>query len=74
MNNDTIKASDGSVWHVRYDYPPIPSRCEDWSATHDDYDGAPDACDNRTVSAATPGELPKLIEDWIWENGEGDEA
>jgi len=50
---DTYTASDGSRWHLSYDFPPIPSRSYDWSATHEDYDGAPDAHDDRCVHGPT---------------------
>ena len=59
---DTYTASDGSKWHLSHDFPPIPVRSCDWSATHDDYDGAPDAGDNRSVMGATRAEACKAVE------------
>lgn len=38
-------------WHIHYDPPPIPTRNCDWRFWHDDFDGAPDANDNRSGSA-----------------------
>lgn len=40
-------------WHIEFNPPPIPTRACDWQFWHDDYDGAPDANDNRCGSAAT---------------------
>ena len=41
---------DGIVygkWRIYYDPTPLPYRTLDWTYVHDDYDGAPDANDNR---------------------------
>lgn len=38
-------------WRVYFDPPPIPTRNCDWHFYHDDYDGAPDSCDQRHGSA-----------------------
>lgn len=40
-------------WHIYYDPPPIPTRSCDWQFYHDDFDGAPDAGDNRCGFAPT---------------------
>lgn len=40
-------------WHIEYNPPPIPTRACDWQFWHDDFDGAPDANDNRSGSAAS---------------------
>ena len=61
-NVDDYTASDGSLWHIRATYPPIPTRAYDWEGIHDDYDGAPDAHDNRVVNAADPEEVIVEIE------------
>lgn len=37
-------------WHIYFEPPPIPCRNSDWHFYHDDYDGAPDANDNRAAS------------------------
>ena len=58
-------ATDGSKWNLSYDCPPIPVRGIDWSATHDDYDGAPDAYDNRSVTAETRSAVIKAVEEFI---------
>ncbi len=69
MIEDTYTASDGSLWILRFAHPPIPSRAYDWDAVHDDYDGAPDAHDDRAVSARTREEVLVAVERWIEENG-----
>lgn len=58
-------ASDGSLWHLRFSPPPIPTRAHDWMAVHDDYDGAPDAGDDRYFTSATIEGVIVEIEDWI---------
>ena len=68
--SDTYRASDGSLWHVEFVYPPIPSRHADWSAHHDDYDGAPleyggPPGDDRAVTAPTRAALLAEIEEFI---------
>jgi len=50
---DTYTASDGSRWHLTWLSPPAPYRSHDWSAAHEDYDGAPDAHDDRCVYGPT---------------------
>lgn len=62
-------ASDGSVWRVENSCPPIPVRDYDWCATHDDYDGAPDAYDDRAVYGKTKEAAVAAVEWWIAENG-----
>jgi hypothetical protein len=34
-------------WDIYYDAKPIPTTACDWNFVHEDYDGAPDANDNR---------------------------
>lgn len=34
-------------WVIYFDPPPIPIRTLDWTYSHDSFDGAPDANDNR---------------------------
>ena len=58
-------ASDGSRWHVRCESPPIPTRSHDWSAVHDDYDGAPDAHDDRHVYGATREAVIEAVERYL---------
>lgn len=55
-------------WLISYDYPPIPCRNFDWSATHPDYDGAEDANDNRHVAASTREGVMAEIDAWHAEN------
>lgn len=57
-------------WHVRHDPPPIPVRNCDWQFWHDDFDGAPDANDNRSGSAASLEAAKSEIDAWELENGE----
>ena len=40
-------------WTIYFDPPPIPTRECDWHYVHKDFDGAPDANDNRCGSAAS---------------------
>ena len=55
-------------WHIRYDPPPIPSRASDWHFAHSDFDGAPDANDNRCGRAASLEAAKAEIDAWIEEN------
>lgn len=55
-------------WSISFDYPPIPFRDFDWSATHPDYDGADDANDNRHVCASTREGVIAEIDAWCAEN------
>lgn len=63
-------------WSVSHDYPPIPDRSMDWSATHPDFDAEWEGeergwvGDGRGVTAATYPELTDEIDAWIEENGE----
>ena len=68
-SGSTYTASDGSVWHLSCDCPPVPSRVFDWCAVHDDYDGAPDAHDDRYVYGPTKEDAVAAVETWIWDNG-----
>lgn len=52
-------------WSISFDYPPIPIRDADWSATHPNFDGFDD---NRYVQAATREALIEAIDEWIAEN------
>lgn len=54
-------------WNVHYDYPPIPIRSADWSATSPDYDVDCDedgfhVCAGQQVQAATYDELVAEID------------
>lgn len=62
-------ARDKSIWHVKHDPPPIPLRTMDWSFWHDDYDGAPDACDTRKGYAASAEEAVERIDEMVGDNG-----
>lgn len=55
-------------WLISFDYPPIPCRDFDWSATHPDYDGADDANDNRVVHGRTRDAVIAEINLWHEEN------
>ena len=55
-------------WDISFDYPAIPVRDFDWSASHPDYDGAPDANDHRFVHARTREGVIEAIDLWIEEN------
>lgn len=43
-------------WRIYHDPTPLPVRQFDWAFVHDDFDGAPDANDNRCGRAASPDE------------------
>ena len=51
-------------WWISFDYPPIPCREFDWSATHPDYDGAEDANDHRVVHGRTREDVIAAIDAW----------
>lgn len=68
--NKTYIASDGSLWNYGYSRPPIPVRDYDWSAVHEDYDGAPDAFDDRHVYCPHEWQIPVSVERYIADNGE----
>jgi hypothetical protein len=55
-------------WSINFDFPPIPCREFDWSATHPDYDGADDANDNRVVHGRTRDDVMAEIDAWYEEN------
>lgn len=55
-------------WLISFDYPPIPVRDFDWSATHPDYDGAEDANDGRVVHGRTRDAVIAEIDAWYAEN------
>jgi hypothetical protein len=62
-------------WKISADYPPIPSRAFDWSATSPDYDVDCDEdgfhqCAGQMVHAATYEDLLQAIEDAIAEEAE----
>jgi len=64
-------AADGSVWTIRNVCPPIPLRCFDWEYVHDEYDGAPDAFDDRHGNVASMAEAIEAIEEHVSENWDG---
>ena len=60
-------------WEISFDYPPIPVRNFDWSATHPNYDPTPFYADDgpsdcRVVHAATRECVIAEIDAWIEEN------
>lgn len=50
-------------WSIYFDPPPIPTRECDWHFVHADFDGAPDANDNRCGSAASFADALNAIDD-----------
>lgn len=64
----TVRPDRYRGWLLSYDYPPIPCRDFDWSATHPDYDGADDANDNRVVHGPTRHAVVAEIDLWHEEN------
>jgi len=49
---DPLRVTDttGKVWTLSCDRPPVPTRAFDWSATDEDYDGAPDSATRHRVA------------------------
>ncbi len=52
-------------WDIDYKLTVFPRRVFDYIATPQDYDGAPDAEDNRIVHAASVNEVKALIDEFI---------
>lgn len=52
------------AWSIHYDPPPIPNRNCDWHFSHEDFDGAPDAGDNRTGHAPSLLDAMRQIDDY----------
>lgn len=50
-------------YHIYFDAPPIPTRSCDWHFYHDDYDGAPDAGDNRYGHGPTEADCREQIDE-----------
>jgi hypothetical protein len=46
----------GKVWTLTYDAVPAPCRDMDWSATDEDYDGAPDSYSRGRVARGATAE------------------
>lgn len=67
MNMDTTETVRLGVavkygdWSITYDPPPIPLRMYDYSFVHKNYDGAPDAYDDRCGQAGSYDEAKRLI-------------
>jgi hypothetical protein len=65
-------------YRVTYDPPPIPDRSHDWSFVHDEYDGAPDAYDERAGYASSAeaaiAEIEGLIQTEELDYYDADEA
>lgn len=61
-------------WHIYFDPPPIPTRNCDWHFHHDDFDGAPDAGDNRYGSGASIKDCIDQIRDIEADDTQGSEA
>lgn len=62
-------------WRISFDYPPIPCRDFDWSATHPDYDCDCDqdgyfAVSGAIVHASTRDGVISAVDAWIAENSE----
>lgn len=59
-------------WSISFDFPPIPIRTMDWSATHPDYDASfedGEWQDNgKRVTSATLDGVKSEIDAWIEEN------
>lgn len=55
----SLPKRQSGIIHTSFDYPPIPERGFDWSATFDGYDGAPDAHD---IIGRGPTELAAIAD------------
>jgi hypothetical protein len=59
-------------WAISFDFPPIPIRSMDWSATHPDYDASFEDGEWQAtgghVHGATLDEVKAEIDAWIEEN------
>ena len=65
-------------WRIYYNPPPIPWPNFDWAYVHDDFDGAPDANDNRYGHAesleACKREIDLIEDELEWDNAAPMEA
>ena len=59
------QASDGSIWHIEFNPPPVATRSCDWQYAHEDYDGAPDSADCRCGFAGSMEQAVADIEELI---------
>lgn len=57
----SLPKRQSAVIHTSFDYPPIPDRGMDWTATFEDYDGAPDAKDRNLIGRG-PTELSAIAD------------
>lgn len=55
-------------WFIQHNPKPIPIRAHDWDAFAEDYDGAPDAEDGRSLTCSSLAEAKAEIDNWISEN------
>jgi hypothetical protein len=63
----------GKVWSISCDCPPIPTRLYDWSASDEDYDGAPDSENRHRIAyGATRAECLADIERILDEESDAD--
>ena len=51
-------------WKITYEPPPISSRNHDWTAVHEDYDGAVDSHDYRAFTGPSIEDLLHQISDY----------
>ena len=51
-------------WRISYGPKPIPTTAFDYDWWHDDFDGAPDAGDNRCGSAGSLDDAIEAIHEW----------
>jgi hypothetical protein len=55
-------ASDGSIWRIEFDPPPMPLRTCDWLWVSEDYDGPGD---DRCGTAASYEDAVAEVEAWV---------
>lgn len=51
-------------WGIKYNPKPIPTNIYDFDVVHEDYDGAPDANDNRFFATESIESAKLLIDSW----------
>lgn len=57
-------------WLIEHNPKPGPLFNQDWDLYHEDFDGAPDSGDTRSLTAASSAEAIELIDEYISEHGE----
>lgn len=70
-DEDAYVASDGGLWYISCDSPPIPTRDYDWCAQHEDYDGDGaewEPKDDRVMRGKTREDVIEQVEAYVEEH------